>query len=434
MDSDSSILWLIGFIALYALATVWRVSVVKYINLHPSLDKATQLPPSQANFLMQQYPLVITALYLFKGSMALLVGWMGAKVWIKIAAHSPYDHWAVATGGILIMVVLMTLVGDLWVRSQAIIAAQRVLRYTFFLLRLICAFLYPFAWISLRLARLLVRPPQSLLLENQLYSESELLSMIEYHSQIQQEDTPNTGHNLIVNVLQFNEKEAAQIMVPRTKVVAVSVHMPISEIVRIVTEEEYSRVPVYENTIDNIIGILYAKDLLSLMCQQPDETDAAQLRAILRSPLFVAENMRLDRLLRTLQQHRVHMAIVIDRFGGTAGLLTLEDVLEEIVGDIQDEYDNEQPVVLQTEDNRYLIDGLASISDVNKHLPFEIEEKEEYDTIAGLLNYHSGKIPEVGDFVQLDKLKFTVLEKQDNMIVRVELQILTQEASEVDKE
>lgn len=424
MESESSILWLLLLTALYALATLLRVAVVKYHNLHAALDKEDKLSPERTEFLTMRHDLVLSSLYLFKVLVALLIGWLAAQAWMSLAIREAYGRWSLAIGGLLLCAVLLALLGDFWMRSIAIKSSVKVLKQLFFPLRLIYSFLYPFAWLVLIVAKKLEKDTDSLRTEATLYDEEEILAMIEH--QPQDEGQPDTEQALIVNVLQFNEKVAGQIMVPRPKVAAVSIDSPLQQIVDKVNEEGYSRLPVYEETIDKIVGILYAKDLLSLVVRK-EESDIAQLRRILRKPLFVPEDMPLDRLLRTLQHHRVHMAIVVDKYGGTAGLLTLEDVLEEIVGDIQDEYDNEQPIVQRLDDNHYLLDGLTSLTDVNRYLPFDIPEGDEYDTVAGLLNYTLGKIPEIGEVAIVENLKFVVKEKEGNAITKVELEVLPEQ-------
>jgi CBS domain containing-hemolysin-like protein len=425
MESESSILWLLLLTALYALATLLRVAVVKYHNLHAALEKEDKLSLERTEFLTMRHNLVLSSLYLFKVLVALLIGWLAAQAWLSLAIREAYGHWSLAIGGLLLCAVLLALLGDFWMRSLAIQSSVKVLKKLFFPLRLIYAFLYPFAWFVLSVAQKLAKNGGNFRTETTLYDEEEILAMIEH--QPQEEGQQDTEQTLIVNVLQFNEKVAGQIMVPRPKVAAVSIDSPLQQIIDKVNEEGYSRLPVYEETIDKIVGILYAKDLLSLAVKKGD-SDASDLKRILRRPLFVPENMPLDRLLRTLQHHRVHMAIVVDKYGGTAGLLTLEDVLEEIVGDIQDEYDNEQPIVQPLGENHYLLDALTSLTDVNRYLPFDIPEGEEYDTVAGLLNYTLGKIPEIGDTAIIENFKFTVKEKEGNAITKVELEVLPEQA------
>jgi CBS domain containing-hemolysin-like protein len=177
-----------------------------------------------------------------------------------------------------------------------------------------------------------------------------------------------------------------------------------------IVEGGHSRIPVYEDSVDNIIGILYAKDLLPYL----KGTDTLPpIRRLVRAPLFVPESMSVDDLLHQLQRRRVHIAVVLDEYGGTAGLVTIEDLLEEIVGEIQDEYDTEEaPMVVADGDERARVDGRASVDDLLEHfdLPAStLEDQEEYDTVGGLIYHRIGGIPKVGDVVTVgDHLRLTV--------------------------
>jgi hemolysin (HlyC) family protein len=178
----------------------------------------------------------------------------------------------------------------------------------------------------------------------------------------------------------------------------------------------HSRIPVYEDSVDNIIGLIYAKDLLPFLV---GDDRAPDVRSLLRTPLFVPESMLVDDLLRSLQRRRVHIAIVLDEHGGTAGLVTIEDLLEEIVGEIQDEYDEEEPMIVPLGDNEARIDGRADVDDMLEHFETTMDgtDKEEFDTVGGLVYHHVGGVPSVGDTVEVDGLKLTV-EATDGRRVR----------------
>ena len=175
-----------------------------------------------------------------------------------------------------------------------------------------------------------------------------------------------------------------------------------------VIDEGHSRVPVYETSVDEVIGILYAKDLLPFLKSTVDEPP--DLRTLLRTPVFVPESMSIDDLLHEFQRRKVHIAIVLDEYGGTAGLVTIEDLLEEIVGEIQDEYDVEEPLVEQLGEDRARVDGRASVDDLLDlwDLKFQLEDDDEYDTVGGLVYHRIGGVPSPGDEVHVDGLRLTV--------------------------
>ncbi|MGC8633647.1 MAG: hemolysin family protein [Candidatus Limnocylindrales bacterium] len=208
-------------------------------------------------------------------------------------------------------------------------------------------------------------------------------------------------------VIELGEGRVHQVMVPRTDVTAIPVDTPLGEAVDTILREGHSRIPVYEESIDNVVGILYAKDLLPYL---KDPSTTPELRRLLRTPLFVPESMSVDDLLHELQRRKVHMAIVLDEYGGTAGIVTIEDLLEEIVGEIQDEYDTEEPMVERISDDQVRFDGRANIDDFVEAfgLDLEDEDREEYDTVGGLVYHRVGGVPRVGDQIEVGSVLLTV--------------------------
>ena len=191
----------------------------------------------------------------------------------------------------------------------------------------------------------------------------------------------------------------------------------------ILIKEGYSRVPVYQETIDKIVGIVHAKDVLPLLVEHKPWV----LKEIIRKPFFVPETKKINDLLSELQLKRIQIAIVLDEFGGTAGMVTLEDIVEELVGEIQDEYDEEKPIVEKVSDSEFIVNALASIYDVNEYLPHDLPEDGDYDTLAGLLGEQFGKIPEVGEQQEIYGYIFTILKKTEQNIESVKLELLISE-------
>ncbi len=212
---------------------------------------------------------------------------------------------------------------------------------------------------------------------------------------------------MISAVIELGEGRIHEVMVPRIDVTAIPVDTSMSEAVDTILREGHSRIPVYEESIDNIVGILYAKDLLPYL---KDNAAPPELRRLLRTPLFVPESMSVDDLLHELQRRKVHIAIVLDEYGGTAGIVTIEDLLEEIVGEIQDEYDVEEPMVVRLSDDQVRFDGRANIDDFIEALAVDLadEDREEYDTVGGLVYHRIGGVPRVGDSLDVDGVTLTV--------------------------
>jgi CBS domain containing-hemolysin-like protein len=222
---------------------------------------------------------------------------------------------------------------------------------------------------------------------------------------------------LIENVFEFTETTAAQVMVPRSKITALDSTLPVAELLDTVMREGYSRLPVYSDSIDTIIGIIYAKDLLTLMHHR----DLIILQDILHAPYVVQEDVKLKRLLRDMQRDKVHMAIVIDEFGGTAGLLTLEDIIEELVGNIQDEYDDEAPLHTNQTSDAIELDASIRIDEANEILLEPLPESDDYETLGGMINNYAGRIPAAGDVVHLEMYECTILSATPRRVERVVL-------------
>ncbi len=240
---------------------------------------------------------------------------------------------------------------------------------------------------------------------------------------------------MINNILEFNDTTASNIMTHRTEICAISTRESYSEVLEKATEERYSRFPVYEDRIDNIIGIMHIKDLLRV--KQAEEFD---LRSMTRPPCFVPESQKIDDVLNTLKNNNNHMAVVVDEYGGTAGIVTMEDILEELVGNIRDEYDEEEVVEIEQnivilDENTYQIAGLTEIDDVNEALEIELPD-DEYDTISGFVIGELGGIPDEDSHpvFQYEGLQFQVEKNNEKIITSVKVTKLPKAETEADSE
>jgi CBS domain containing-hemolysin-like protein len=235
-------------------------------------------------------------------------------------------------------------------------------------------------------------------------------------------------HELIKNVFDFNERVVKNIMVPRTKISGIEITSTKEELMREIIAEGYSRMPVYDETIDKIVGIVHAKDILPLLVNHTE----FELKDIIRKPYFIPETKKINNLMAELQQKRIQIAIVLDEFGGTAGMVTLEDIVEELVGEIQDEYDEEKPIVEKLNHTEFIINALAPIYDVNEFLPHDLPEDGDFDTVSGWLGDIFGKIPEVGEQKEANGYNITVLKKSDQNIESVKLELLIDDEDAID--
>ena len=229
-----------------------------------------------------------------------------------------------------------------------------------------------------------------------------------------------TEHELIESVFEFTDTTAKEVMIPRPDVVALSIDTPREKIVKIVLEEGYSRMPVYKGTIDTIIGVVYTKDLLGLL----EYRDLIVLQDVIRPAYFIPETKKISQLMRELQQQKLHMAVVVDEFGGTEGIVTMEDILEEIVGEIHDEYDEELKDVESSADGSFLVNARMSVRDFNERFRADVPENDEYETLSGFLNKLSGRIPELNEELSHKNLLFAIVKKSHRRIRLVKVKKL----------
>lgn len=267
-------------------------------------------------------------------------------------------------------------------------------------------------WMSNTMLRLIGIAPAT---EHEVHSPEELRYLIAQSGE--QGALEISERELIENVFDFTETTADQVMIPRSKILALDLSDPIDALLEQVMEEGYSRLPVYDGSIDRIVGIVYAKDLLTLMHHK----DLILVQDILHPAYFVQEDVKIKRLLRDMQAKRVHMAIVLDEFGGTAGLITMENILEELVGTIQDEYDEEAPLASQTTRDVWEFDAGIHIDDLNELLPKPLPSSDEYETLGGMITHVSGRIPSVGDGILLDDYTAMILAGSERRVERVRL-------------
>ncbi len=254
----------------------------------------------------------------------------------------------------------------------------------------------------------------------------EVLSVVEDHEDGAEVD--EAQKDMIEAVFDMANTDADQVMTPRTDVEGIEVNSTLQQVKDAILEHGHSRIPVYDQTIDNIVGILYAKDLIRYLGTD-DEFD---LRSVLREAMIVPESKNVGELLGEFKARKVHIALVLDEYGGTAGLVTIEDILEELVGEIQDEYEaaEETPTIHRLDGDTLRVDARVEIDDLNDELEIDLPENEDYDTVGGFVFATIGHIPKAGEGFDYRGLRFTVTEAQRTHVVRVEVRVLdSQDAS-----
>ena len=234
----------------------------------------------------------------------------------------------------------------------------------------------------------------------------------------EEEGIINEEENEMIRAI-FNLRDTVvrEIMVPRTDMASISTEATVREVLATVISCGHSRIPVWDGTLDNIVGLVYAKDLLKYWGM---EESAVVLRKVMRTPFFIPETKNLEELLHDFKKKRVHIAIVIDEYGGTSGLVTIEDLLEQIVGDIQDEYDLEEEWLVEEPDGMIEVDARLSIEELEEYFGIEIE-RDKFDTVGGLISHLTGRIPHAGEEVETGSIRLTVLDSDERRIGKVRI-------------
>lgn len=360
---------------------------------------------------------------------SLLLGAVGEELFTEIISDllprlglpiSAITAHSIAVGvGLILLTFMHVLFGELFPKALAI---QRPEAVSLALVLPLRAFYYitrPLTWFLSKASNLMLG---AVGVQNvhgtEAHTSDELRLLLDQSKQ--SGEIQDSEHELIENVFQFNDRMVKQIMVPRTKLTALDVTATEEEVLETVFSEGFSRLPVYEDNIDNIVGVLYVKDLLPLIRRQ----EPLDLARIMRPAYFVPETKKINRLLRQFQRKHIVMAIVSDEFGGVSGIVTIEDIMEELVGEIQDEYDNEVPVVEKISETEFRVNPATPIPDANEFLPYPLPEGEDYETVGGLLNVIYGAIPEVGDLAVLDPYEFRILSRSGRVVELVELRVV----------
>lgn len=277
----------------------------------------------------------------------------------------------------------------------------------------------PFIWLLNGLANLLLKAIGVRTYDNTDVHTEEELRLILTESE-EGGAIKSSEHELIQNVFEFDDRVVKHIYVPRSKVAAIDIEDDIEKNLKKLVEEGYSRTPVYKESIDNIVGIMHSKDLIKKLLSGK----ITNLEQFIRPAYYVPMSKRVNDLLREFQRQHIQMAIVTNEFGGTEGIVTMEDIIEELVGEIQDEYDEEKPVVERKSDTEFIVNATASISDVNDLIPRAIEESSDYETVSGYVNYIFGGIPAVNDRVRHDGYEITILKRHKQSVESVGLRLL----------
>ena len=315
-----------------------------------------------------------------------------------------------------VMTILIVIFGEILPKSAAMVYSEKVMIFSAPILRVLAFLIAPVAWAMKKCVTGI-----GLLLRMDLGTQQVFVTRDEIEQVVKIGEESGaleaSERRMIDGIIDFDETRAHEIMIPRTDMIALEASDTLAEAVKLFIDEGHSRIPVYEERPDNIIGILYVKDTLKNLL---DGDLSCEVRTLLRKPIFVPETIRTAEVLEAMRHEHIHIAIIVDEYGGVAGIVTMEDILEQIVGEIQDEYDEEAPEIQKLEDGSYLVQGSISLEDLSEALGYEFTS-DDAESLGGLVLTLSGSFPEEGEVFSYGGWNIKVMELEEHRITLLNL-------------
>ncbi len=363
-----------------------------------------------------------------------IVNILGALLSGKIAYYFFIEYGAAVADAVAVaaMTLAVLIFGEITPKTFANVKPERWVVPALFVYRLLSWIIFPFSWILSHFAKRLVRVMGGDNKSSGL-TQTDIEYIIKQGSDKGIFEQEEQG-DLLTSVIEFKDTLVKEIMTPRTDSHFLEADTTIAETLGKIEEWGHSRIPVYDDSVDNIKGILYAKDLVGLLSKKDLNTEDTIGTIIREKVNYVPETQKINETLKTMQAGETHMAIVVDEFGGTAGIITLEDIIEELVGDIKDEDDKEDDLIIPLREGVNLVSAHISIGDLEEELEIEIPEDGDYNSLGGFIVSEVGSVPEVGFKMKYHGHEFSVVESNERHIVKVEIRKLTKEELEADLE
>lgn len=372
---------------------------------------------SQLKLWLEHPSRVLTTILIFNNLANILASVLATELTTK---YFKSQAVGIATGSITLLVLVF---GEIIPKSFARANSESIALISMSVINVIYKIFYPIIYAFSEFAKIIIKKLGSQEELTPTITEEELEFFIEVGEQTGAIE--NSKKDMLSGIFDMDETKAREVLTPRTDLIAVEKQESLEDTIKIVLQSGHSRLPVYEDRIDNICGIIFAKDLLRLMSDPKKAKDNIEvsLSDIMREPIFVPESKSLLEIFKELKRTKNHMAIVVDEYGGTAGLVTMEDIIEEIVGDIQDEFDAEEASILKIDATTFDVAGSVNITDFMEHFDLEDEyEKDsenEADTIGGWMTHLLGDLPEVGQTITYRNLDLEVIETERHRIERI---------------
>ncbi|MCJ7932105.1 MAG: hemolysin family protein [Chryseobacterium sp.] len=434
MDSDIVRLLLALFLVLlngFFVAAEFSIVKVRYSQIQLKAAEGNSMA-KQAEHIIKHLDEYLSATQLGITLASLALGWVGESAMHHIIENifhslnitmSEASITSVALVVSFVMITIMHIVfGELIPKSIAIRKSEATTMATAVPLRVFYTVFKPFIWLmnlmSNTFLRIIKIHPAS---EQEIHSTEELQLLVKQSADSGEIEEEN--YEIIKNAFDFTDHSAKQIMVPRQNITSIDFEEDINEIINKIMDSGYSRIPVYLDSIDNIIGIFYTKEIIREFVKRKGNLDHEDLKELMRDAFFVVGSKKISDLLKIFQQKKQHLAIVIDEFGGTEGIITLEDILEELVGEIQDEEDDEEKIVDKIGDNTYWVQATQPLDEINEFLPkrLPLSEESEYNSLAGFILYELEEIPEENQEFELNNYHFKILKMNNKSVELVEL-------------
>ena len=415
----------------FFVAAEFAIVKVRYSQIELRAQKGNRLA-GLAQGILNQLDSYLSATQLGITLASLGLGWIGEPVVSKMLIAGMHGvgldldeetaHKIALPVAFALITVLHIVFGELAPKSIAIRKSEETTLAVSLPMRVFFILFRPVIWVLNGLSNFLLRlvgiePAE----EHEAHTAEELRLLVKQSQKTGAIKEDN--YQIIQNAFDFSEVTAQQVMAPRKNIFALEVDTPKNEILQELIENGYSRIPVYEDDIDNVLGIVYAKDIFQANIQHEEW----KLRDLLRPVTYVYGSTRLNRVLKEFQTKHVHLGIVIDEYGGTEGMISMEDILEELVGEIQDEYDDEKSPVTKNDDGSFTISGIAPLHDVNNYLPVPFPENRQYNTFNGLILNRFGRIPPGNETFVLEKYEVTVVARKQNILTQLRVKLRQEE-------
>ena len=423
MDPDSIPIYAIALVVLILLSAFFSASETAYSSLNKARLK-TQLESGKATVrrayaLSENYDRLLFTILVGNNIVNITATTVSTLLFALLIRNESVS----ATVSTAVMTVLVLLFGEITPKTIAKEMPERFACAVSYPLSFFIFILYPLTLVFTGWKALLRKVFR--FRNDDVITEEELLTYVEEAGEDGTLDKSET--DLISSAIEFNESEVGDILVPRVNVIAVNIESPMEDIQRAFLEHGFSRLPVYKGSVDSIVGMIHEKDFYAALMK-----GAGDIRGIVTSVALATEHMRISVLLRSMQRQKVHLAVVVDEYGGTLGIVTLEDILEELVGEIWDEHDEVVDYFNKLDDKTYLVDGNAELTDFFELFSLEEDEEIESNTVSGWVIEKCGDIPPIGYTFEYKQLKIEVTKRNLKKVLEIKVTVIEEEKEETE--